>query len=149
MSLCRWATRGWTFQEELMAERAIVFGEWKIHYIRKPLSWTENSEPTPNYSVKKATTTSIERLDDRFLSGWLVTIDSFTERQFSNPQDKLSAISGLAKLASNGDPEEYLAGVRKSYLHRDLIWMDHAPGDKRSVLSSLQSPDLYIAPSWS
>ncbi|KAI0171471.1 heterokaryon incompatibility protein-domain-containing protein [Pestalotiopsis sp. NC0098] len=149
ISKCRWAIRGWTFQEERMAQRAIIFGKWKIHYIRKSLLWTENSEPQPDYEEEISTSTSIERLDDRNISGWLVNLDFFFGRQFSNPQDKLPAISGLATLASNGNPEEYLAGVRKSHLHRDLFCMPIALGDKRSVLFSLQSPDTYIAPSWS
>lgn len=147
----RWATRGWTFQESCLAVRAIIFGRTKLHYTSGvELLWTENEEPCINLKERKYTRESFESLDNRYMSGWLEQIQSFTSRQYSDPRDKLPALSGLAVLASHGNPENYLAGVRKPQLHRDLMWINcHRGNDKTSVLLSLQSPNPYVAPSWS
>jgi hypothetical protein len=146
----RWATRGWTFQESSLAVRAIIFGKTKIHYKHNAkLTWTENEEPNFTLTHREFTSESIEDLDETFLSGWLEHLPRFSGRKYSDPRDILPAISGLAKLASHGNPENYLAGIRKPQLHRDLMWIDIGITDKTTVLSQLQSPDPYVAPSWS
>ncbi|KAF3016238.1 hypothetical protein E8E14_012302 [Neopestalotiopsis sp. 37M] len=152
-----WNTRGWTFQEMKMSQRLLLFGRRKLHFWSSTLSWMEN-ETTRSTSYDRISCNSmvIHDLDQSRLSGWLDLIQFYTERALSNHSDKLPAISGLAALASGGHSEHYLAGIREGEMYRDLMWAsgetyywkrDKMP--KAQLLHLLQSPDPYIAPSWS
>lgn len=153
---CDWSTRGWTYQELYLARRAIIFGRNKIHYRSSDIVWSENEKSTMDGTIISLHKSSMQETDDEFISGWINAISLFSDRHFSNILDRLPAISGLAETVSGGCPDQYLAGIRKSHLHHDLVWaLDSWSGilstanGRAWAISSLQSPNPYIAPSWS
>jgi hypothetical protein len=77
---------------------------------------------------------------------WYVLVEDYTPRRFKHLQDRLVAISGLAKMF--GDmirDDEYVAGLWKRDLLRGLLW--HVRGAKLAI--SQGSSDLIdMIPSW-
>lgn len=147
---CKWAFRGWTHQELYLARHAIIFGRRKIHHRCSDMVWTEN-EATKRDGIKiSLNKRSIQEKDDTVRSGWIDAVHYFANREFSIISDRLPAISGLAETVSGSCPDQYLAGIRRSYLHHDLIWaLDATGGNLFGADERLNPPDPYIAPSWS
>lgn len=152
----KWSTRGWTYQEFYLAQRAIIFGVNKIHYRSSNNVWTENEKSTRDAYITAPDKNSIQEKDDFVISGWIDAVFYFANRNFSIVLDKLPAISGFTQTVLGSSPDNYLAGIRKSHLHRDLLWALVAGegglvavNDRTWAISSLRSPDPYIAPSWS
>lgn len=81
---------------------------------------------------------------------WYDLIQEYTQKRFTHINDRLVAISGLAKIFGNTiRSDEYVAGLWKADLIRGLMW--HVNGAR---LISRQSPDDVQAihnafPSWS
>ncbi|KAL7948774.1 heterokaryon incompatibility domain-containing protein [Trichoderma barbatum] len=98
---------------------------------------------------------------------WRDIVMEYTKRSLTLQKDKLTAVSGLAKLVREGFPEdqqgqgdghpnEYLAGLWRREFHFDLAWMVEAP----KLEASLEKQTKYGAgevtaeetsgiPSWS
>lgn len=101
---------------------------------------------------------------------WRDIVSEYSQRSLSRRKDRLSAVSGLAKLVREGLPrdqegedgghaEEYLAGLWKRELHFDLTWtVQHPKADPEDNEGSLidtkeqvraMEDDRSRIPSWS
>jgi len=72
-------------------------------------------------------------------------VEHYSRTEFTNPGDRLVALSSLARAVDRNleHPDLYCAGLWKSSLLNDLLWM-------RVRLPSSESPQrLNIAPTWS
>lgn len=84
------------------------------------------------------------------------TISIFSKRKLSYPQDRLSAVAGLArklmkKKESTGEPAQYLAGLwLNDHLCQEITWgvCDHKPSFE-DMIESFRKRCEYVAPSWS
>jgi hypothetical protein len=152
----RWATRGWTFQEERLARRALIFGEEKIFLDCRTLERVEDivaARKRPDWvSSLMKLDTKIESEDVLARNGsnearslyehWQVLCRQYTYRELTFPADKLPAISGMARKIAQGQTSdtEYLAGLWKGDLMHCLFWY---PTKRGKELKN------YRAPSWS
>lgn len=181
----RVASRGWIFQERALAPRVLHFGFdqvlWECaeseraeefpHGLplrsadarRQEFKWNLNTDPlqdaTANY---KASTLVAERdpRQDAILAGkWVEVITQYSRCELTKPQDKLIAISGVAKLLAHRFDDTYTAGLWKSNLIGGLCW--RVPKMRRTTQDLIPS-GLYArrwepsrrlsangAPSWS
>lgn len=152
---CRWGKRGWTFQEQTLSSCVMLFGRGKLHVLTDGYIWSENEDKKEGRYELPCTNSKIRERESRYMSGWLSLMRDYSGRELSVLSDKLPAVAGLARIASEDNPDQYLAGLRRQHMHRDLIWgLDRLPLvgvnlTKESVLASLDSPATYIAPSWS
>lgn len=71
---------------------------------------------------------------------WEDIVEHYSHRGLTNPEDKLLAISAIARKLQRLSGNEYVAGLWKHALPRLLPWSVHTTG-KRSP--------KYVAPSWS
>ncbi|KAL7936457.1 heterokaryon incompatibility protein domain-containing protein [Trichoderma chlorosporum] len=82
---------------------------------------------------------------------WRDIVMEYTKRNLTFQKDKLSAISGLAKLVREGlpsdqqgqeveYPEVYLAGLWRGEFHYDLAWVVGSPAQERITETSLGIP---------
>jgi hypothetical protein len=146
----RWVTRGWTFQEERLARRVLIFGETKFFFDCRTL---ERSEDTDMYKLRPAWVTSVievPRVDHRFIQEntekdkhwdqWHTLCAHYTYRELTFPEDKLPAISGIASNIAKKVQSGYLAGLWRNNLIHDLFWQTVAVATR---------PKKYRAPSWS
>ncbi|KAH7091485.1 hypothetical protein FB567DRAFT_617115 [Paraphoma chrysanthemicola] len=79
----------------------------------------------------------------------------YADRELTNPQDKLPAISGMAKILADSIGDAYFAGLWEGDLLRGLLWNVVVPRYRRLqallVQLKLTRPmtGTYVAPSWS
>ena len=143
----KWISRGWTFQEERLAQRVLIFGETKFFLDCKTYEQsqdTERREIRPNWATsvggddsgaqRKGTETTIH------WGSWRAICKHYSFRELTYPEDKLPAISGMAHRIFNNVQSEYLAGLWRDNLMHDLFW-------KTETIAS--KPERYRAPSWS
>jgi hypothetical protein len=150
----KWVTRGWTFQEERLARRVLMFGENKFLFDCRTL---ERSQDTDRYKSRPDWVASlIEGLGEdrranlestktgRRWNDWQTLCSHYTYRELTFPEDKLPAISGMANKIAKKVQSEYLAGLWRNNLMHDLFWQTCAIATKPTT-----KPKKYRAPSWS
>jgi hypothetical protein len=127
-------TRGWILQEEILSPRVVSF------------------KPTQTYSR----TLLFERYEsgpivDPFKSKkllrpgrWSTLIGEYCKMSLTKESDKLPALSGLAHEYQKSWNDQYLAGLWRNQLWRELQWYV-VPGERTSP----RRPAEYRAPTWS
>lgn len=186
------STRGWTLQERLLSPRI-------IHYARDQMFFEcESCVKSEDGFVFAETHFSLQRMLDtqkisfedhgmprsngisfivgqtfgngiRWNGGWLALIENFTMRKLTKSEDKLPALSGLARVIAEETNDRYIAGIWATHILEDLFWRVYAReellehGERRDrndspcvfkpvkgkVLAEVKEPDKYRAPSWS
>ncbi|KAI4288634.1 MAG: hypothetical protein L6R35_002102 [Caloplaca aegaea] len=158
--------RGWVVQERLLARRV-------LHFCRNQLIWECNemaaSEAYPTglpsiyQNQAKARLKSLDpdtegrRLrqlattesDSRFFAHqlWPRIVQLYSQCQLTKPEDKLIAISGIAKRMGSIIHDEYVVGMWRRYLPSELLWfVDH---HRQSNGQPSVRPEKYRAPSFS
>ncbi|KAF6835100.1 hypothetical protein CPLU01_04578 [Colletotrichum plurivorum] len=158
-----WDTRGWTFQELVLAPRMIIFGSSMSHFACETKSISENGHVSqvsvhgPLRSLmNKAlgeSPSEIDRSDaTRREAYWQwTTVNEVQNRTWTFREDIFPGLSGLAQACALVTGDVYLAGLWKDDLHYQLVWEAGRPlvGDVESLARSLLHPDPYVAPSWS
>lgn len=150
LTASQWARRGWTFQEDAMANARIVFGSSRVYF------GCHNdyvSMDGPAGSVNPKSVTSFQSYDELH-RGWekiLHRYSAFTASSFTNPTDLLPALSGLARLFGNILQDEYLAGHWAENLHCSLMWSHNSDQVRRSLddITNRHGQKPYLIPSWS
>lgn len=145
--------RAWTLQERLLSPRILHFGKrqvfWECKIDKACETWPE---PKPKI-VPTSQTTSRSRSED-FISQelygitvdplhehWDEIVEAYTDANLTKAEDKLVAISGLAKEIFNDTKDAYYAGHWRKDFIRGLFWYVQHP--KRTGITA------YRAPSWS
>ncbi|EPE27936.1 heterokaryon incompatibility protein [Glarea lozoyensis ATCC 20868] len=138
--------RGWVFQERLLAPRVLHFTKtqifWECFRDQKcegfPLG-TFVDWPLKNF---EALFEPRQRPLSLFaFSTWNDLVEAYSKCALTRPEDKLVALSGLARLFQDMTGDEYLAGLWRSRLPESLGWRVYTPTTKLS--------SDYRAPSWS
>jgi hypothetical protein len=169
-----WTTRGWTMQEGLLPNRLLFYTSsqmiWKcctmLEYERgcKQAPLTEIIDGLidaggqdiwnfDNFSKLKAFPWYLQSIPETLLPEkyrlWYALVENYTPRRFKHIQDRLVAISGLAKIF--GDliqDDEYVAGLWRRDMTRGLSW--HVSGAKLIPSKTTQSFSIPADtfPSW-
>lgn len=158
--------RAWVIQERLLAPRTLHYSQqqlfWECHELeacetfpqRLPLGLygTGFKGMDPHIDGKKLQLVAqVENCDpDPTLNAyylWGKIVQAYSYGGLTKPEDKLMALSGLAKKLQHMVDDEYLAGLWRDMLPPQLLWevYDTRQGDGRP---SVRSPH-YRAPSWS
>ena len=150
--------RAWVLQERLLAPRVVHFGARQVLWECFEL---EACQTYPNglpfeYSPQRfkgldpfvdgkrlrrnlgPTHIETDRFDAYYL--WDNIITSYSEGALSHEEDKLIALSGVAKYMLSILHDRYLAGLWQQCLPSQLLWHYDSPGTR---------PYDYRAPSWS
>lgn len=156
------ATRGWTFQEQALAPRCLIYGEkgiyWKcpqnirasklshVHVHDVLFRTTKTIDPilhSPTPPHDPSISMDLFKVMDEYYE----LVSTYSRRALTFSSDKLPAMSAIAKALSHKLAQEnasptYLAGLREMDLPRGLMW--------KSVSSSyVPHVHIYRAPSWS
>ncbi|KAL8883645.1 MAG: hypothetical protein Q9215_008112 [Flavoplaca cf. flavocitrina] len=158
--------RGWVVQERLLARRV-------LHFCRNELIWECNemaaseAYPTglpsiyrnqakarlksldPDTEGRRLRQLATTESDSRFFAHqlWPRIVQLYTQCQLTKPNDKLIAISGIAKRMSSIIRDDYVIGMWRRYLPSELLWfVDH---HRQSNGQPSVRPDEYRAPSFS
>ncbi|KAE9367647.1 HET-domain-containing protein, partial [Stipitochalara longipes BDJ] len=149
------ATRAWTIQERFLAPRTLHFTSEQIFYeCNQVLACETWPEGLPNrdeddlgrdYLSVTDTAKFPKSVDDE---GWVRIIDQYSKAQLTFGKDKLTAFSGITRLFVDRTGNEYVAGLCRKILERQLCWsrnvyISNADRAWRSI------GKVYKAPSWS
>lgn len=152
-----WLSRGWTFQEERLARRTLMFGESKFFFDCRTLEraqhtdtyklrphWASLTVPYPYPYLEDEHGIGIEEggKPDGWWDQWQTICTQYSYRKLTYPEDKLPAISGIAYRAAGKMNARYRAGLWAENLMHDLFWQTVDKG-------VVTKPSSYRAPSWS
>lgn len=142
--------RGWVFQERLLAPRALHFGSEQLFWECRELNACESYPEGLREEIwtrpwkRDYTDTGLSHMPSRKLMMiWHELIEQYTRCSLTMGEDKLVAISGIAKIVQQKLEDDYLAGLWRRNLLEDLLW-EVSRDEVRA-----QRPDRYRAPSWS
>ncbi|KAF2498926.1 HET-domain-containing protein [Lophium mytilinum] len=171
MFSCEVSSRGWILQELLLAPRAVYFGMNQVHWACRSLeaceTWPEGNAPGASLQMNHPFSEGgldFHSQNTRFYRNmivgfhWNSIVERYSTLALTNTEDKLVALSGLAKLFQQRTQDEYFAGHWKSALPYSLAWakpVGHMFFDgwmaKYGRLENAcgRSSATYRAPSWS
>ncbi|KAH8792185.1 heterokaryon incompatibility protein-domain-containing protein [Hyaloscypha sp. PMI_1271] len=149
-------SRGWVVQERFLARRILHFGKAQLYWECQrfdaceayPVGNPKFAGSTPFKSglnggmdILAQSPSFPSDLDPKKLEFWHSVLQDYSSCQLTREEDKLVALSGLAKaFQASFAGEEYLAGLWRGSLVTDLCWVLGEPGHR---------PVKYRAPSWS
>ena len=166
ISHCHLNSRGWVFQERILAPRILhfcndqMFWECRSHRAceRHPKGHKDLSNPSLEFTVsifkgyleqqnKEQLRALINRRHISFTSFWMEIMAIYSRTYLTDPADRLIALSGIAKQMSYIVDDIYVAGMWRRGLPCDLLW--YRKGSYGKPNSTIPTFNAYIAPSWS
>ena len=73
---------------------------------------------------------------------WEAAVSLFSGRKFTHPEDKFPAISALAEGFAEASKDEYIAGLWRGALLRELLWHVTPQTEWENFLAGLKTPQL-------
>lgn len=144
--MSKWNTRGWVWQEQSLSRRLLVFGRSMIHFKCEHCTGSENGHLKKDDSPPSSW--------GRWM--WQTTVSGYSAKDFTNPSDKLPAVSGLAKLmdhyskSSGQAPALYLGGIWSDDWQFQRCWrLVHQEQSFQDMIRGFKDTTKYVAPSWS
>lgn len=169
----KWNTRGWVFQERILAPRLLYFGARMIHFQHGDYVASEDgSSIDGNFFVSRMygglflSTNLLQQLEMIQTKGpfitdfWYKLIFLISSSQFTDQRDLFPAIAGVARRVHEFTKHRYLAGLWEEDLCCGLLWMAiptptdergsrRSPANLRQALRAIKKAEFSIAPSWS
>ena len=153
----------WVLQERLLAPRVLHFGRrqllWECNELRacevypRGMGDTLDQYTTSDQFLKKSFTTILQGgLDNSFSSQihgeWNDLVQHYTKCNLTMSKDKLVAISGIVTRLQPLFKTDYLAGLWRDDLLKQLLWHVESSDEAERFLAGEKRPE-YSAPSWS
>ncbi|KAI0905267.1 heterokaryon incompatibility protein-domain-containing protein [Ustulina deusta] len=147
--LATYSTRAWALQEEKLSPRILYWTPQRMYWSCATQAFTESSQlPGQRLMACDAPNTTQAFLRACF-DGidlhpyWKDTVEGYTKRSLTNPEDRFPALSGLAAKYQFGG-NKYLAGLWQQTIAEDLVWRVEVPVPHNRLGEQGQS-----IPSWS
>ncbi|CZR69909.1 uncharacterized protein PAC_19809 [Phialocephala subalpina] len=171
LSLSKWNTRGWCFQEKLLSKRFLVFSDQQMFWMCRSELWYEDMsvlaieemdhdtrllQPLTISKDFKGVTLqggrieeSVERRRDGTtnvvrsgtFAAYASAVHDFTARELTNSSDALNAFRGILKVLEPLFKSDTLYGLPESLLDVALLWQPRNP--------LKANPNRTEFPSWS
>jgi hypothetical protein len=147
--------RAWTLQERLLSPRILHFGKSQLFFecpcSRACETWPQPAMKRVRRPFEEEYLAEFETAGSDFsMNGvivhplhehWDEIVQLYTDTNLTRPEDKLVAISGLAREIQKETKDRYYAGLWAGDFERTLLWYLQIP--QRTRL------EKYRAPSWS
>jgi hypothetical protein len=157
----RWASRGWTLQEDLLSWRTLSYTSTQMLWNCSTLKVWEDGQLATKNSMYSESPLSFQNYSNRPMPypfknpaalykvyhDWYQVITVYSGRQLTKEADKLAAIEGLARRIQPHILDSYCAGLWENDLIFGLIWVWVGFQDPSAILRD-QHPALEW-PSWS
>ncbi|CAA7267409.1 unnamed protein product [Cyclocybe aegerita] len=173
IAITQWRTRGWTYQEQLLSPRSLIFTPYQVYYqcdgqvfqedFRSPSevdgrarrnSWYSNERlSTPMERILCTDPRTLELstqegspagLFDRYRS----VIGVYTRRDLGRKSDVIAAFSGIsAALQCFPASMGYVAGLSVGGLTNALLWTPKQPLTRRR--DKIGGKEVNVFPTWS
>lgn len=147
---CSLDKRGWCLQESILPNRRLCFNgnEMIWECLCRKICDCGHTLWIPEPARYRTLGVSIKSGSSQPYENWRSLVEEYSDRSLTHKTDKLSAISGLAKMIDRslhdaGASDIYLAGLWKREFVSDLTWR------VVSFEPDTQDNRQYRAPSWS
>jgi hypothetical protein len=155
--------RGWVVQERLLCSKMIHFSKDQLFWECRTAALSETRPDKCEYTgplfkedneltatVSEGETTSMQQERSRRLyHQWRKVVENYSGSELTFANDKLIAISGMAKMFQQRLGDDYVAGMWKTNLIHQLAWncvlLRFEPTKDTPGTNNRQ----YVAPSWS
>jgi hypothetical protein len=144
--------RAWVCQERFMSTCILHFGIDQLFWECKKFSACEMFPKGFPRSIREADPADMKEDISKGIENprggvmrnslWDTLLGNYTASKVTFAQDKLVAFAGLAAMWAKASNDEYLAGLWRSRLPKDLLWYTPYPRIDNERL-------MYVAPSWS
>jgi len=151
----KWATRGWTFQEQMLSKRVMIFLDGDVFWDCQRCVWNrENLTPEfapstsfirPHYDTARRIFTM--SLPD--LNVYIEMVSLYNNRDLTYPQDALPAISGVLNTLKRSFISGFVSGLPCNFLDIALLWQPYSIADRRVVKDGGSIALRRHLPSWS
>lgn len=130
------STRGWVYQESLLAPRTLTFAATEVAFECRTRTHCECAyHPTDLNGTIKGTLAALD---------WCAVVAAFSAKELTFETDRLPALAGIAAALQRAQfgQDQYLCGVWRSRLKQHLLWSANTPSDGKRVAST-------VVPTWS
>ena len=110
--------RGWAMQERELAKRKVYFTSRQMLWQCQQTTVTEGERALQHLPLAQAISNDIFKA----CAWWLQMVGRYTMCDFTNPSDRVVAISGLAREFGALIGDQYLAGHWRKFLLPLLLW---------------------------
>lgn len=120
--------RGWTMQEYVLSPRKLFFGSQQMYYMCNTMHNFEaffySTQPLQSSVPLNADNVWCisSNVNDWEPGTWNGLVAKYSERKLSWESDRLPALSGLASRYHKLTGDQYLAGLWRRTLAKDLLW---------------------------
>ncbi|KAL5120569.1 hypothetical protein ACEQ8H_001588 [Pleosporales sp. CAS-2024a] len=132
--------RGWVLQERLMSPRV-------LHFCRDQIAWDRGI-----IRGRRMKDLDLEKMSERdALDHWAEIVEAYSKTNLANPNDKLIALSGLAKMMKEKINAQYIAGLWNTHMASQLLWRVEPLFEPMhgTFSNPATAPEKYRAPSFS
>jgi hypothetical protein len=142
-------SRGWAFQESILSPRHLVYSEHELIWRCRTENYKTITKSIIDYSFGRF---DLGRMSDKELASlgpedrnqfWANVVEDYTSRQLSEPNDRLPAITGVAKVLSEIWKDTCSFGLMKSWFVNQLSW------GVQNNETGRRKPRSNRAPTWS
>ncbi|OTA67867.1 HET-domain-containing protein, partial [Hypoxylon sp. EC38] len=146
-------TRGWVIQERCLARRQLSFARDQVYWECSDLSASEQF-PSGILGPMLKTKVSLQHIwsrvkpeldfssELRLRESWTMLVELYSSCDFTIPSDRLFALVGLASSVQQTTSDEYIAGLWKRDIQKQLCWQYEGRGER------CQDTDTLV-PTWS
>jgi ankyrin repeat protein len=153
----QWATRGWTFQEQILSKRAVIFVDGDIFWDCQRSVWDKDELiPGANAGTNGLYTGPYYEIARRMSSiSWpdfgmyIEMISLYNSRDLSYPQDALPAFSGILNSLARSFPSGFISGLPRLFLDIALLWQPFSKAKRRTAKEGGTTAPPRLLPSWS
>lgn len=141
MSGSKWMTRGWTYQEAVLARRKLVFTADQAFLICNEESWVETGNVVSNSSTPGLLSDIYLQLDRDPFSSYTRHLTAYGTRSLGNELDLCNAFVGIVN-ALFPESDSPLYGMPRPSFDRALLWI---PEGRRP---NIRQSTALLFPSW-
>ncbi|KAH6549949.1 hypothetical protein HBI07_046880 [Parastagonospora nodorum] len=153
--MSKWATRGWTFQEQMLSIRSVIFVEGETFWDCQECTWSGDDltpESHPNKALVRPYYEAARRMATISWPDFAMYIEIvglYNSRDLTYPQDALPAISGVLNTLTRTFPSGFLCGLPRMFLDAALLWQPFSKAERRVAKDGAAIAPNQHLPSWS
>lgn len=134
-------TRGWCFQEALLSNRSLIFGEDQVSYQCRLHTRYEDGCVDIDTSKREQSLTSLNPgTKPEVLRRWYQMLVSFTPRALTEPHDIFACIVSVALITHGVLKARHLAGLWECDMPRGLLWKSRWSYTSRKHFLPIEKP---------
>lgn len=148
-------TRAWTFQEKILTRRELLYGQEQISFRCLERQIYEDGTSyipthiTPYLNARGLESMPLAEQKAELLRRWYGMLEQYTRRELTDPDDKLTAIAGIAQVMHNTLQCKYLFGLWEDDMIRGMLWATNTDHYSKEWAKPLKRPTNDRGPSWS